>query len=275
MAQADRPKTKDNLAYHLHTGPEDLAPLCLMVGAAGRAQMIGEELFKKSRRFRNPKRPEMLSYTGEYCDQQMSVVGAGMGGASWGIVMQEAVQSGARIIIRVGSCGSLIPGSTNGEVIIVTGAIRRDGTSDTWAPKEYPAIADYHVVKHLVAAANATAVSSWHAGIECTTADFTWEQGRPDMFGRLPAEKEAQHKENIRLGVACYSMEAAALFVFGSAMAHIPAGAINAIYCNRIGNGDFEPAGDELAAQIAVLALLGLAKEPRMRPYMTRQLPRF
>lgn len=275
MAKADRPKAKGNLTYHLHTGPDDLAPLCLMVGAAGRAEMIGTTLFKDSKKFQNLKRPEMLSYTGKYGDHAVSVVSAGMGGASWGIAMQEAVQSGARIIIRVGSCGSLISGSHNGEVIIVTGAMRRDGTSDAWAPKDYPAIAHPVVVQHLMTAANATACSSWHAGIECTTSDFTWEQGRPDMFDRLPPEKLRQHEQNINMGVACYSMEAATLFVFGSAMANIPVGAINAIYCNRVGNSEFEAVGDELAAQIAVLALCGLAKERQMQPFIHRRFPGF
>ena len=207
MERADKPKASGGVSYHTHTGPNDLAAMCLIVGAPGRADMIAEKYLKGSRRFSNDARG-LVSHTGKYRDIDISVTTSGMGGPSMGIVLPEAVQSGARIFIRVGSCGSLIRESKIGDVIIPTAAIRFDRTADDWAPPEYPAVADWRVVSALHRAAQAKAPGRFHAGVECTTSDFYTGQGRPNLFGVVPDRMKARHQEVLRLGAACYSMEA-------------------------------------------------------------------
>src|SRR5579872_1810541 len=145
MATASKPKTADKREYHTHTRPGDLSPLCLICGAPGRVDMISESYLTKVRRFNNEHRG-LLSCTGEFSGQLISVVTSGMGGASTGIVLPEAVRSGGRIFIRVGSCGTLLRKPKIGDAIIVTSAIRYDGASDNWAPLEYPAVADWRLV---------------------------------------------------------------------------------------------------------------------------------
>jgi len=273
MPNAERPKAKGGLQYHLHTRERDLAPLCLLVGASGRAELVSKHL-ENAKRFQNPNRAEMLSFTGTFQKQPVSVVTTGMGAASLGIVVNEALRSGARIFVRVGSCGSLIRESKPGDVIIPSGAIRRDGVSETWAPIEYPALPDYRVFDALVrAAGELTPPGTFYTGIECTTADFSAQQGRHDAFGFISPSAQAKHEETIHLGVACYSMETAALFVFGSANAKVPTGAIHAIYANRMTN-NFQPVGDELAVKIALRALVSLASDPTLDDYLTRRLPK-
>ena len=105
--RADRPTSDRGVQYHTHTGPNDLAALCLIVGAPGRADMIAAKYLQNARRFSNDTRG-LVSHTGKYRDVEVSVTTSGMGGPSMGIVLPEAVRSGARIFIRVGSCGSLI-----------------------------------------------------------------------------------------------------------------------------------------------------------------------
>jgi len=133
MAGANSPKAAGGVSYHTHTGPHDLAAMCLIVGAPGRADMIAAKYLTGSRRFSNDARG-LVSHTGNYRDIEISVTTSGMGGPSMGIVLPEAVQSGARIFIRVGSCGSLVRESKIGDVIIPTAAIRFDRTADDWAP---------------------------------------------------------------------------------------------------------------------------------------------
>src|SRR6187399_2900516 len=130
MSKATTPRA-GSLEYHTHTGPGDLAALCLIVGAPGRADMIASKYLRKAKRFSNDHRG-LVSYTGKYKGTEVSVTTSGMGGPSMGIVLPEAVRSGARIFIRVGSCGSLIRASKIGDVIIPTAAIRYDRTALDW-----------------------------------------------------------------------------------------------------------------------------------------------
>jgi len=262
------------VSYHTHTGPHDLAAMCLIVGAPGRADMIAAKYLTGSRRFSNDARG-LVSHTGNYRDIEISVTTSGMGGPSMGIVLPEAVQSGARIFIRVGSCGSLVRESKIGDVIIPTAAIRFDRTADDWAPPEYPALADWRVVSALHRAAQAKAPGRFHAGVECTTSDFYTGQGRPNLFGIVPDRMHARHQEVLRLGAACYSMEAAGLFVWcATEGGGLPAGAINAVFANRHTN-EWGIAGEELAAEIALEALVSLSEEASLAPYRSRELPKY
>ena len=273
MQKADRPRA-EQLQYHTHTGKNDLSPLCLIVGAPGRADMIAAKYLKKAKRFANEHRG-LVSHTGTYRGVSVSVTTSGMGGPSIGIVLPEAVRSGARIFIRVGSCGSLIPNSKPGEVIIPTAAIRYDGTADVWAPPEYPAYASWQVVRALQQSAAKLAPRKFHLGVECTTSDFYTGQGRPNLFNDVPDRMLKRHEEVLRLGAACYSMEAATLFVWcATEGGGLPAGAVNAIFANRHTN-EWAVAGEELAAKVALEALLLLRADETLASFLSRELPRY
>lgn len=274
VPRADKPKAVGGVEYHTHTGAGDLAALCLIVGAPGRADMIAKKYLKACSRFSNDARG-LVSHTGKYGDCDVSVTTSGMGGPSMGIVLPEAARSGARVFIRVGSCGSLIRASKVGDLIIPTAAIRFDRTADDWAPPEYPAVADWRVVGALQRAAQANAPRRFHLGVECTTSDFYTGQGRPNLFGEVPDRMQARHKEVLRLGAACYSMEAADLFVWcATEGGGLPAGAINAVFANRHTN-EWGTAGEELSAEIALDALVSLSEDTSLAPYLARERPKY
>src|SRR5580704_3020506 len=269
---ADQPRTSDQRQYHIHTQAGDLAALCLIVGAPGRADLIAGKYLTNAKRFANDYRG-LVSYTGWYKQTLVSVTTSGMGGPSMGIVLPEAVRSGALIFIRVGSCGSLLPESKVGDVIVPTAAIRFDGASDTWAPKEYPAAADWRVVSALHRAAAIHAPGRAHFGIECTTADFYTGQGRPGLFGDIPDAMLRRHKEALRLGAACYAMEAASLFVWClTGGGGLPAGAVNAVFANRFKN-EFGVDGEPRAIEVALEALRILSEDEGMAEYLKRERP--
>jgi uridine phosphorylase len=154
-----------------------------------------------------------------------------------------------------------------GDLIVVTAAIRHDGVSENWAPLAYPAVADWRVVDALHRAGQQLAPGRLHGGVECTTGDFYGGQGRPGLTGTVPPHLEARHREVLRLGAACYSMEAASLFVWcASEGGGLPCGAVNAIFANRVTN-EWGTAGEELAAQTALEALCLLAARPDFACY--------
>lgn len=259
-ADAVHPQAAGGRQYHLGTGPGDLAPHCLLVGSPERAEMIGTK-FLDGQEVGHHR--GLVSYTGEYEGVPMSVVTTGMGSATTGIVLPEAVRSGAQRFIRVGSCSTLWPEPNVGDSAIVTGAVRLDGASDNWAPPGWPAFADHRVVMALQRAAQDLALPHF-LGIEATTTCFNEGQARPDDNGYLPERLRAQHDELVQRGVLLYSMESATIFVWclthGKKPGEFWAGSVNAIYGNRRTNA-FGVQGDEQASLIALRAMLILNRE--------------
>ncbi len=107
--------------------------------------------------------------------------------------------------------------------------------------------------------------------MEATTDDFYNGQGRPDPWGDISHEMKMRHKENIRLGVGCYSMEAATLFTW-CGVKGLPSGAINAVYAQRLTNV-FKAKGDELTSEISLEALVRLSKNRSLCQSIERWSP--
>jgi uridine phosphorylase len=273
--KADRPTTTTGTYYHTHTGAGDLASLCLIPGAPGRVHEIAEWL-TDVKMYLNEDRG-IVSCTGKYQGVEVSAATSGMGVPSAGIIFPEAVASGARIIIRVGSCGSLLKESKLGDVIVVTGGVRYDGTATDWTPIEFPAIPDYRVTAALIHAAQRHAPGNVQVGLEATTSTFYAGQGRPSLLtGEIPEPMAARHREMLRLGVGCYSMEAAGLFVWGLTEGKgVPTGAINTVYALRHpeSSQEFGKADDERAITIGLETLRNLAADDSLADYISRRLP--
>ena len=215
--------------YHLQTGPKDLAARCLLVGDPERAEYIASTFFTGIKEVGDHR--GLKSFTGYYHHTEMSVITHGMGSASIGIILPEAVRSGAKMFIRIGSCGALRPEIAIGDSIIFTGSVRYDGASENWAPMEYPALADYRIVSMLENKAR-TLGSKAHVGIGATTSCFYEGQARYGLSIEIPKRMMDRHEELIKLGVLSYSMEEAALFIWCSANG-FAAGAIDTVYANR------------------------------------------
>lgn len=245
---------------HLHTQPGDIAPCCLLVGSPERAELIAETFFKDARKVGDHR--GLKSFTGTFQGLPVSVVTTGMGSASTAIVLPEAVRSGAKCFIRVGSCGALKEHIEIGDAVICTGAARYDGASDNWAPMEVPAVATWYVVAALHKAAEKLGYPH-HLGLGATTTCFNEGQGRPDPLrdNFLSARMKERYEEIIRAGVSFYSMEEATIFVWCQTHGEIPCGAIDAVYLNRIRNTPYTPAGEVQTAEIALHAFWNLRKK--------------
>lgn len=262
--RANAPVTPDGRTYHLHTKEGDLAEYCLLVGSPERASMVAKGLFHGARKVGDHR--GLKSFTGLVStddfptlgvrrpSMRMSVVTTGMGGPTTGIVLPEAVHSGARFFIRVGSCSALQPEPKPGESMICTAAVRLEGTSPNWAPIEYPAVANFQVVGALVESAMRQGLP-YHVGIGATTDCFNEGQARPDRNGYLPPRLKEQHEELTARGVAFYSMEEATIFVWCSTHGGFPAGAVDAIYGNRATNA-WDVTGEVEASRIAIGAFV-------------------
>lgn len=263
---ANMPLAADGRYYHLHTRPGYLAPFCLLVGDPDRATLIAENFFEHIERTGDHR--GLRWYTGIYRDVPVSVVTTGMGSPSLCVVVPEAYDSGARMFIRVGTCGSLIERSRPGDAIIVDRALRLESVSLNYAPADFPAAADPRVVAALVCAAERLHHKRYFVGTEATTDCFREGQGRPNTQGVLTERARQIHEQVLAAHAACYAMEASALFVWcATHWGGVPCGVVNAVICNRITN-EFCVRGEKEAAHIALEAICALAHE-LPHPYET------
>jgi uridine phosphorylase len=93
--------------------------------------------------------------TGKYQNLPVTICSSGMGGPAAAIAIEELYRIGAKVIIRVGSCGANKKAIRIGDVIIPDSVIRQDHTCLDYVPLAYPAVADRQVVEKLIQSAKA------------------------------------------------------------------------------------------------------------------------
>jgi len=102
---------------------------------------------------------EYKSVRGKYKGIDILIMSTGMGGPSTAIAVEELKKIGVTGAIRIGSCGALQPDMKLGDLVLVNGCVRQDGTSKGYAPVEYPAIPDFELLSACVDSARELKVS--------------------------------------------------------------------------------------------------------------------
>jgi len=104
---------------HIKAEPGDVAPAVVVVGDPGRARLLASLL--DDARLVNEHRG-LLVYTGEWEGKPVSVAVHGIGGPSALIVFEELRMLGARLMVRLGTCGAVKRGLRLGDVVVAPGA---------------------------------------------------------------------------------------------------------------------------------------------------------
>lgn len=200
----------DKLQYHVKVKPGDVGRYVLLPGDPGRVEKIAAYLDEPH--FVSQNR-EHTVWSGKLLGEMVSVVSTGMGCPSTAIAIEELIVVGAETFIRVGTAGAMQPFMQMGDVAIVTGAIRDEGTTRQYLPIEYPAVADITVVNALAAAAESLGVH-YHLGVSHSKDNFYGEI-EPD---RMPIAEELKQrwKAWVAGGAISSEMEASALFILAS-----------------------------------------------------------
>jgi len=182
----------------------------ILPGDPGRSEKI-------ARYFDDPKfvanNREFTTYTGMLLGQKVTVTSTGIGCPSTAIAVEELIKIGADTFIRVGTSGGMQPGTKTGEVAIVTGAIRDEGTTSHYLPIEFPAIADPDVVLALRQGAEKLGLT-YRVGISHSKDSFYGETESRRM--PIAEQLEARWKAWVEGGAICSEMESAAIFVIAS-----------------------------------------------------------
>ena len=240
--------------YHLEVAPSDVADSVLLPGNPDRLEKI-TGLWDESRAVASHR--EYRTATGRYRDTPISVTSTGIGGPSTAIAVEELARVGADTFIRVGSCGTIQPDISLGDLVITSGAVRQEGTSKEYVRETYPAFADYEVITALVAAAERLG-HPYHVGVTMSADSFYAGQARAGFNGYEAPGSDANLAALREANVANIEMEAATLLTLAG-IYDLRAGAVCTVYANRE-TGEFDVVGEKRAAETASLAVALLAK---------------
>ncbi|MFB1481880.1 purine-nucleoside phosphorylase [Corallococcus sp. RDP092CA] len=138
---------------HISASPGDFAEVVLMPGDPLRARYISERFLENARAVTSVR--NMLGYTGTFRGKRLSVMGHGMGVPSISIYATELVKTyGAKVLIRVGSCGALRPDVKLRDVIVAMGAGTDSNVNRMRVMgHDFPAVADFTLARRAVEAA--------------------------------------------------------------------------------------------------------------------------
>ncbi|NKE36468.1 nucleoside phosphorylase [Natronococcus sp. JC468] len=243
-----------DVQYHLEVAREDVADTVLLPGNPERLEVIVD--YWDDHEIRAHHR-EYRTATGSYEGTPISVTSTGIGSPSAAIAVEELARVGCETFIRVGSCGAVQPEMDVGDLVITTGGLRQEGTSDEYVREDYPAAADHEVVSALIAAAERLGYD-YHTGVTMSADSFYAGQGRPGFEGFEAAGSRDLIEELAAANVKNIEMEASAIMTLASVYG-LRAGAVCTVYADRQG-GEFSTEGESRAAETATLATHLLAR---------------
>ncbi len=164
---------REERLLHLRIRPDEVPERVLLTGDPGRvdrlAQLLeGPKVLAHNREYRSTK--------GVYDGEEILICSTGIGGPSTAIAVNELIEAGAELFIRVGTTGALQKGVEIGSSVVPHGALRMEGTSEFYAPAEYPAVPDPRLTLALAREARLEGLTVYE-GIIATLDAFYVDEG--------------------------------------------------------------------------------------------------
>lgn len=248
---AARPTNQAGKQYHIQCGAGDVAKYVLLPGDPNRVSQIAA-MWDSQKPVADYR--EHVTYTGTLGNTEISACSTGAGGGSTASALEDLVEIGSDTFIRVGTCGAMQPHIKPGDLIICLGAVRKEGTSDSYVQPSYPAFANPEVVMALIQAAEQLEYT-YHVGIGYTAASFFCGQGRPGVKGYSQSFMKTILPDMQAAGVLNFEMEAATVLTLAS-LYQCRAGAIFTVIANRVANEfSYQPDTVDKNIQVANLAM--------------------
>ena len=204
---------------------------------------------------------EYRTFVGKLDGVPVAVTSTGIGGPSAAIAVEELYQCGVDTMMRVGTCASVSPKVSRGDVVIPNGAIRMEGVSSHYLPMEFPCVPDFQMLKALEQAAINLGLP-YDIGVTITKASF-YTQTSPET---KPVAQELMYKWDSykRGGASSTSMECAPLFAIGSSLGIRTASVMaSATTCGEPKPGEEEIDIEDRAIQVAIEAMKLIIKKDR------------
>ena len=253
LSSADRPTMGGNLQYHINCRDGDINKYVLLPGDPERVDIIASQ-WDESRFIASHR--EYRTFSGTISGVNISACSTGIGGPSSAIAIEELSSLGADTFIRIGTCGAIHGGITCGDIIICSGAMRQDGTSNDYIDPSYPALSHHEVILALIQSCESLG-KKYHVGISCTTASFHCGQSRPGLNNYRQSMFENKIQDLQNAGVLNFEMEAATILTLAGIYG-LRAGAVFTVVADR-NNNTFALSGVEDSIIIANEAVKILA----------------
>ena len=158
---------------------DSLGPYALIPGPKERSQMMLGRLSNPTKDF------TFLDYemhTGNIDGKRVTIGNGGRFAPDTAMTTEILCAAGVEWLIRIGSCGSLQDHVKIGDLVIVTGAIRGEGTTSYYVPRNFSTVAHSEIVNALKQAAETLKIR-YHLGwIFTTDALF---QETPELIEEL------------------------------------------------------------------------------------------
>jgi len=122
---------------------------------------------------------DRIAYQLRGAGASLTLMYSGMGGPAAANALEMIRANGGRRVVVFGACGGTDPKVAVGDLVVVSGAVRGDGTSTYYAPMEFPAAFHPVLTTRLFEAAKKAGVGS-HLGTAYTT-DAGYRQG-PEVY---------------------------------------------------------------------------------------------
>lgn len=243
---------------HLDITKSQIGEYVFLPGSVERAAKIAKY-------FDNPvkvaHKREFLTYTGTLEGVPVSVTSTGIGGPSSAIAVEELYQCDAHTMMRIGSCASTSPKVKIGDVVIVNGAVRMEGTGVHYLPMEFPAVPDFQMVKELEAAAIRLGIP-YNIGVTITK-DSYYTEASPEtkpVYNELKNKWDSYEKG----GATNTSMECSTLFLtaasLGIRMSSVMISATN-YKCYSNDDKDYPREWEDRAIRVGIEAMREIIKK--------------
>lgn len=137
-------------------------------------------------------------------DKNLTIINFGMGSPNAAIIMDLLTAVNTKGVLFLGKCGGTKKATEIGHYVLPTAAIRGEGTSDDYLPREVPALPSFKLHK-FVSQKIVEANTEYRTGVIYTTNRRVWEHD-DDFRARLH-----------RMRVIAIDMETATVFTVGFA----------------------------------------------------------
>lgn len=171
--------TPEKLLSHLGIKEGSLGPFALIPGPKKRSQRVLGALENPTKNF---SFMDYEMHTGTHNGKKVTVGNGGLYAPDTAITTEILCAGGVETLIRIGSCGALQEQIKIGDLIIVTGALRGEGTTSYYVPKNFSTLSHPEIVRALTEAAKNLKVR-YHLGWVYTTDALFQET--PELIGEL------------------------------------------------------------------------------------------
>jgi uridine phosphorylase len=162
---------------------DSLGPYALIPGPKERSQRLLGSLKNPTKNFTFL---DYEMYTGTIDGKRVTVGNGGRYAPDTAMTTELLCAAGAESLIRIGSCGSLQDHVKIGDLVIVTRAIRGEGTTSYYVPKNFSTVAHPDMINALKTAAESMGLR-YHLGWVFTTDALFQET--PELIEELNQQK--------------------------------------------------------------------------------------